>query len=305
MPLRKLNHLVGLIEAGSFAKAALALHLSQPALSRSIDALESELGVSLVDRSYGKVRLTASGQLVLERARRLHREMRELRRDIALVEKGAIGEVRVGVGPYVTATILQSVLTQLVREHPQLLIDIDVSDDVFRLLAHLQAERTDLFIADTRDLPRDADLRVQSLPAVSVAFMASSRHPLAKARRIALDRLLDYPVAAPRMPPTVLRHFDTQLTRQDRGLCSIVCNDMATLRALALTAGAVILAPRTGSAAPAGLALLDVRQPFALRTSYGVVTLAQRRLSPAADAFIRVAQHVVEGTHQPASRTHK
>jgi DNA-binding transcriptional LysR family regulator len=296
MPLRKLNHLVGLVEAGSFAKAAVALHLSQPALSRSIDALEVELGVPLVDRSYGRVRLTASGRLVLERARRLQREMRELRRDIALVEKGAIGQVRVGIGPFSAATLLQPVLTRLVREHPQLHIDIDVRDDVFEMLAHLQAERTDLFIADTRDLPRDADLRVQSLPAVPVAFMAASRHVLAKAGTIALDRLLDHPVAAPRMPPTVLRHFDTQLTRRDRGLCSIVCNDLATLCTLALTAGAVILAPWSGSSMPAGLVQLKVRQPVPLRTRYGVVTLAQRRLSPAAQAFIGAAQQVAKDT---------
>src|SRR5690606_12443148 len=69
--LRQLRHFVALAEHGHFARAAEAVHLSQPALSRSIQALESQLGCTLVNRHSRGISITAHGQLVLEHARRL------------------------------------------------------------------------------------------------------------------------------------------------------------------------------------------------------------------------------------------
>ena len=66
--LRQLRHFVALAEHGHFARAAAAVHLSQPALSRSIQALEASLGCNLVDRHSRGISLTAHGSLVLEQA---------------------------------------------------------------------------------------------------------------------------------------------------------------------------------------------------------------------------------------------
>eukprot|EP01036_Dinobryon_divergens_P056464 gene56464-75395_t len=71
MQLRQLQHLVALADQGSFGRAAQAVHLSQPALSRSIDNLEEVLQARLIDRAYGTVRFTQAGELVLARAREL------------------------------------------------------------------------------------------------------------------------------------------------------------------------------------------------------------------------------------------
>ena len=65
MQLRQLQHLVALADQGSFGRAAQAVHLSQPALSRSIESLEESLQARLVDRAYGSVRFTQAGELVL------------------------------------------------------------------------------------------------------------------------------------------------------------------------------------------------------------------------------------------------
>ena len=61
MQLRQLQHLVALADQGSFGRAAQAVHLSQPALSRSIESLEESLQARLVDRAYGSVRFTQAG----------------------------------------------------------------------------------------------------------------------------------------------------------------------------------------------------------------------------------------------------
>lgn len=89
MNLRNLEHWLALAEAGSFSRAAEKLHITQSALSRSIQALEEELGGALVDRIGKRNELTPLGRSVLERARRIVHEAGELRVGAALLQQGA------------------------------------------------------------------------------------------------------------------------------------------------------------------------------------------------------------------------
>lgn len=82
MNLKHLAHWLALAETGSFSRAAEKLHITQSALSRSIQVLEEELGGPLVDRIGKKNELTPLGQSVLERARRIVHEAQELRQGL-------------------------------------------------------------------------------------------------------------------------------------------------------------------------------------------------------------------------------
>ena len=90
--LRQLRALVAVADEGTFTDAAIALGISQAAVSRSVAALESELGVRLVRRTTRQANPTALGARVIARARRVLAEVAELHR---LVEDHA-GELRVG-----------------------------------------------------------------------------------------------------------------------------------------------------------------------------------------------------------------
>ena len=78
MTLVQLRHLIALAESGSFSRAAERTHLTQPALSRSIRALEDELGVPLFDRIGRRAELTPMGRETLERARQLVFDAQEI-----------------------------------------------------------------------------------------------------------------------------------------------------------------------------------------------------------------------------------
>ena len=71
MDLKRLGHLVALADECHFARAAERVHLSQPAFSRSIQTIESDLGMRLFDRESGQVKPTPAGAFLIERARRL------------------------------------------------------------------------------------------------------------------------------------------------------------------------------------------------------------------------------------------
>ncbi|WP_455279092.1 LysR family transcriptional regulator [Cupriavidus necator] len=305
MGLRQLHHFVTLVEQGSFARAASALHLSQPALTRSIQALEADLG-QLIDRSYGKVRPTAAGMLVLERARRMLREGRELRRDLQLLEDVEIGEIRAGFGPFAASFLLDQVLEALVRRYPRLRIDVETADTPAMLRA-LEAERLDVFVGESRSLAALPHLQIERLPALETGFFVRSAHPLAQLHEVSLAALTVYPVAGPRLPPHIRQFFgqalhadagaDTAPGNDAPGLLTVTCNDMHALRTLITATDAVALVPTAtmaGACAQGAAVALPMRPPSELRAQYGIVSLAGHSPSPATRAFAALVHEVLE-----------
>lgn len=312
MQLRQLQHLVALADQGSFGRAAQAVYLSQPALSRSIDNLEEGLQARLIDRAYGTVRFTQAGELVLARARELLADALQIERDVLQLEGLAIGSLAVGLGPFAAGTLGRMALSLMAQRHPQLLMRMEVADTA-SLCERLHRRQLDLFIADTRDLTKQPGLKLTRLPNVPVSFFVRPKHPLLRLKQVTLENLMDYPVAGPQLPAEVASQFDRQARRGkggkdvkggDRSLFNVSCDDAGTLRHLALTANAAILAPlapapghETGALVP-----LPVAGLTGMQTHYSLVTLAGRTLSPAATAYSRLVTELMSPAKQPPGR---
>ncbi|MDM0112068.1 LysR family transcriptional regulator [Variovorax sp. J22R133] len=286
MQLRQLSHLVALAEQGSFGRAAEAVHLSQPALSRSIEALEEDLAARLVDRVYGQVRFTAAGELVLARARELVADADQVKRDVAMLQGLSIGSLRVGLGPYAASVLGRPVLSQMMRRHPQIAVRVDLADPN-ELCERLHRRELDLFVADTRELKKQPGLQLKRVPNVPVSFFARPGHPLLALSQVTLDQAMDYPVGSPNLPAGTHAHFSKQVRRSDRPLFNVVCDDLWTLVHLALTADAIILAPDFAQMGEGSAALVRVpmKKLTHMQTHYSIVMLANRTPSPAARAF--------------------
>jgi LysR family transcriptional regulator, hydrogen peroxide-inducible genes activator len=110
--LKQLRYLIALAEAGHFGRAAASSHVSQPALSVQIRALEAALGAPLVERRSRAVTVTPAGRELLERARRIMAEMRELQ-EVARRPDGLGGRLRLGVIPTVAPYLLPVALPML------------------------------------------------------------------------------------------------------------------------------------------------------------------------------------------------
>ena len=93
MNFRQLKTLITIADAGGFARAVGRLHLSQPAASRQIQALEAELGVPLFDRVGRRLRLTAEGEDIVRRGRRLLQEANSLRDRANALKSGLTGHL--------------------------------------------------------------------------------------------------------------------------------------------------------------------------------------------------------------------
>jgi len=121
--LAQFKHFVGIIEWGSFSAAAAALNISQPGLSRSLQALESRLGVTLIERTGSPVP-TEAGRLLLPRARALLAEQASINRDLDALRNGAARPTFVNVAPMVAVSLLPRILTVMARDHPEYPISV-------------------------------------------------------------------------------------------------------------------------------------------------------------------------------------
>jgi LysR family cyn operon transcriptional activator len=145
MNFRQLRTFVAVADAGGFARALSRLHLSQPAASRQIDALESELGVVLFERRGRGIRLTSGGEDLLRQSRLVLAEGDSLRQRAQALNKGHTGMLRLGATPQVIENLLAAFLEYYRRSHPGIEVRL-LEDGGARLPARLDQGDVDLAI---------------------------------------------------------------------------------------------------------------------------------------------------------------
>lgn len=141
MELRQLQVFVEVVDAGSFKGAANRLHVTQPAVSYSIRALESRLGVGLFVRGQHSIRLTAAGESLLPRARSILRQVELAARDVLLSGNGEV--LRVGCFASVGLDFFPSVARRFSERFPGVHIEVSEGTDL-ELVAGLRAGDIDV-----------------------------------------------------------------------------------------------------------------------------------------------------------------
>jgi DNA-binding transcriptional LysR family regulator len=181
MTLVQMRHLIALAETGSFRRAAELTFLTQPAFSRSIKALEDELGQRLFDRQGWRSVATPFGESVLGRARRLVQEAEHLKEDARRVQEGLTGAIRLGLGSGPGAILTQPLLRHMATQHPRAHLELARANTALLALA-LRERRLDALVIDARSLPPAPDLEVQAVTELRGAFLCRPGHPLTQRR---------------------------------------------------------------------------------------------------------------------------
>lgn len=278
MTLVQLKHLIELANSGSFSQSANKLHLTQPALSRSIKALEDELGQPLFDRVGRRNELTAFGAQVVQRARALVDEANELRRTGQLLKTGELGQLRIGMGSGPGAMLMTPLLMVMAHEHPQAHINISRGSTTL-LVQALRDRLLDALILDIRSLQPSADLKVEALKEMKGTFMCRPTHPLVKKRHVTFDMLREYPIASTPLSDEVARILMERFGAQAHPdkLVNLRCEEISSLLDVARSSNAIALAIR--AAAP-DLVELAVTPALNAKARFGLVTIATRTEPP-------------------------
>lgn len=280
MTLVQLRHLIALAASGSFRRSAEALFITQPALSRSIRALEDELGQPLFDRIGRRSEPTPFGREFAARARQLVFDADELRASSRQTRKGRAGTLRIGLGSGPGAMLMTPLLMHVATEHPKLRLEI--SRGSTELLVHSLRTRTlDALVVDARSLVPAPDLRTDTLREMRGAFLCRRGHPLAKKRGdVSFAQLRRYPIASTPLSDEVARVLVERYGPEahPHHCVSLRCEEVPSLVEMVRGCDAVLLAIR---AADPNLVELTMKPPLAFSARFGLVTLAGRAEAPA------------------------
>ncbi len=189
----ELRHLVYFREVARtlhFRKAAEALAVAQPALSRQIAQLEQAVGAPLFVRSRRRVELTAAGKVLAERVEPLLRSLSGLTTELRAVSGGEVGHVRIAFTGLAMATVLPGILREFHRKFPGIRLELNESPTSTQLAALQAGEIACGFFHPDATTP---GLRTHVLLREKNGVVLPADHPLAERPSLRLRDLADTP----------------------------------------------------------------------------------------------------------------
>jgi len=187
--LDQLRTFVTVVESGGIHRAVGRLHLSQPAASRQINALETALGVSLFDRIGRRLKLTAEGEGLLRLSRRLLGEVETFNERATALKKGETGILRLAATPMVIENTLANFLGLYRHRYPGIEVQL-VEEGGVAMPRRLEAGDVHLAVMAVDD----DRFRMQLLFPVRGIAVVANDHRFSRRRTIEIAELADEPL---------------------------------------------------------------------------------------------------------------
>lgn len=290
LDLRSLRYLVVLARRLNYVRAADELGITQPTLSRSIQALERQLEVRLFDRDRGGVHLTPQGRVIAERAAFLLTDAEDLERHSRLTAQGEGGRVRFGMTPMPARALLTKILSERLNLAPSVTNEVVVRD-VEALWGMLNLGEIEFFISPDRPLHDLEQANVAFLGEFPLSLIVRAGHPLLTSAETAAR----YPLLRSSWTGTSV---PDEIRHRISGAPNIV-EDFATLAGVTASTDAIWLSSayaieaelRDGSL----VELLRARQ----HVEVNLYSLARRSQSPLAKPIADALRHHVTRMGSP------
>jgi DNA-binding transcriptional LysR family regulator len=292
--LKRLRQVLAVAEHRSFSRAARALHVSQPTLTRSLQALEADLGVRLFDRGRRGVELTSVGRVVLAHAQRAENIASDLSRDVELAKGAEIGRLQVGVGPWGGTALVGPAVADVVNRHPQLRVMLTVVSPR-DFVERLRRRDIDLVVGDITGLAQQHDLEVTAFSLHRTWVVCRAGHPVTRLVQPTLADLFRYPLAGPPLEPHVVamlrEHPSAEFRRlwsRPDGMVPLSCDVPATLKVVLRQTETLSLMPTfmiEDELARGELVILP-QFDIGLSVPYGAAWLRDRTLAPPARVLV-------------------
>lgn len=282
METQNLQAFVEVASSKSFSAAAEALHITQPAVSKRIAALESQLDCKLFDRISRTVQLTEAGTALLPRAERILNAVQEAKRSIVDLQGEVSGELSIGISHHIGLHRLPPVLQAFNQRYPKVHFDIDFmdSEEAYEQVMHGRIELGVVTLDPTESSP----LMRQPVWQDDLVVVIAPAHPLAVLESVNLATLSQFTAILPG-----LNTYTGQIIKalfQQHGLkldVSMETNYLETIKMMvSIGLGWSVLPHRM---IDDGLKTLDIAD-IKLQRTLGYVFHQNRSLSNAANAFV-------------------
>jgi DNA-binding transcriptional LysR family regulator len=297
--IRLLRHALALAEHGSFSRAAEALDIAQPSLSRGIKDLEAHVGLLLFNRSRSGHEPTDFGRVFLQHAADVLAKVGDLEREVALAKGLGTGELSVGMGPYVAEVLGPICAARFAAEHPGVRLRTTMNDPAVVARA-LRARTVDLAIAEASVLEDDDAFEViaELTPLAGFAVVRAG-HPLAGRTNLDFAEVLDYPFAQvvmlpPRVMKPILAARRPPLLHEEPSPPPFPAIECPTIH----FATRIVANTNAFTFASLGMVraelergqIVPLLEAQLIRVEWNIVRLRKRTSSPAMDAFVEAVQ---------------
>lgn len=305
MELRHLRYFVAAAEAENVSRAALKLHVSQPALSRQIRDLEDELRFALFDRGAKSVKLTDAGRAFLDEARAVLRRADEAVALGRAVAGGHHGEIHLGYAPSPTVRILPATLRIFQAREPKVRVKLhDLSSE--EMLSGLREGelRLAFMVRPARTALRG--LQFEALVQDTMCLALPPGHPRAQATSIQRREASQMPLVVFNRKdyPEYTEMLQTLFASEKRKLRISEEHDSHTSLIAAIESGAgVAIVPRSFSCTAGPRLRLVPLAPAPAPLIIGAAW-SQDLLNPAAETFLRCAREAAAALREDSASQH-
>jgi DNA-binding transcriptional LysR family regulator len=303
MKLHQLAALVAAAECGSLRQAAEKMRLSQPALSRSVRELESEIGVKLLERTPHGVEATVYGKALITRSKIVDSELRQARDDIAHLRAATHGDLRIGATPIAAFSLLPVVLARFKQSRPQLRVTV-IDGMGAGLLSQLRQGEFDFVFGRIYEAIDPREFAVDVLFHDTLVVVARRDHPLVQTRRAAK---IDYDACEWILPgedsparTAFQRAYRVRTGKLPR--CTIESNSFVTMLTILSQTDLLGIAPHQlfhVAWLQQQFASIDIGLKFPSQPT-GVIRRARSIPSTAAQFAIRELRHSAQKIRRPA-----
>lgn len=242
---RHLRVLVALAHSKRIGTVALALGVSQPAVSMALRDLEASVGLPLVDRSHAQIRLSAAGEVLLLHVNRAMTQLRIAREEMAALKGVIQGHVTVGALPFGRPYMLPVAIGRLLESHPRLSVST-VEGSLETLIAGLRSGDIDLVFGALPSVEYHHELVREEFFDESMAVMARAHHPFLRKRSRTLAVALQEKWVLPRRGTPTRDVLSAALTRLglNEPYVAVESSDLSLIRGLLLETDMISAASR-------------------------------------------------------------
>lgn len=290
LDIRHLRHFEAVYRLRSFVRAAREISVTQSALTKSIKALESEIGAALFDRTTHSVTPTKTGDILIRYAKDVISSLGLFEQQAASINDLDTGSLTLGSGPYPLEPLVTTALRDFATHFPSIHVTLQTGGSN-ALLERLMNRTLDLVVCDISKYqhgPFSDQISVDVLPPEPIMLIHGRDHPLC-VNTLTLENLAQYAWAVPTASPGLFRRLPREL-RQSAFPTGYAHYRIEVLSVcLEIVRGGTVL-----TAIPRSLArrvcadgsLVMKPLPGNFQTNDGIHTLAHKAKSPAVIAFI-------------------
>lgn len=281
-------------ETGSLSAAAALLSTTQPALTKALSVIESDIGTKLFHRSATGMQPTDAASVLLQRWDGIHRELIDMRREIDRIHHVEDGVLRIATG-YLASSSAELAIGALKQKFPSIMVE--ARQAVWAEVATaVRRGEVDIGICDPTEAEAAPALNVEYLSEREAYFICRGGHPLLEKTAPTLDEILSYPLALNLIPEGMAKHFPDDMTArgyrrtaQGHLLPPIAVQSISSIRNIVMSSDAVSIMPirnfagllRSGDVVP----IERFTAPW-LKVRLGFITRTHSQITPVISAFM-------------------